>query len=65
MLELSQFQQQLLVDVITKRQIAVENENEALKMVFASHNKPFPKTPISIKNGSLTWEEELEQKSSE
>lgn len=56
-LELTEFQQSLLIDVITKRQKAVDNENESLKMVFASHNQPFPATPIRIDGNKLMWEE--------
>lgn len=56
-LELTEFQQSLLVDLITKRQKAMDNENECLKMVFASHNQPFPATAIRIDGDKLLWEE--------
>lgn len=58
-IDLTDFQNALLIDVISKRQKALENENDAMKMVFAAHGVQLPASNIEIKidNKKLIWQE--------
>lgn len=58
-IDLTDFQNLLLIDVISKRQKALENENDAMKMVFAAHGVQLPANNIEIKidNKKLIWQE--------
>lgn len=57
-IDLTDFQNALLIDVISKRQKALENENDAMKMVFAAHGAQIPENSVEIKieNKKLIWE---------
>jgi len=56
MLELSDFQAQLLQELIRVRQKAMSDEQEFIKMLFASNGSVFPETSIKLEGNKLLWE---------